>query len=63
MREPSNNLKVFDLPDVITGNGQSSPKIMFPGASFGLGIDSVNACRGDLNELSLIGQCPDTPNQ
>lgn len=63
MREPLNNLKVFYLPDVITGNGQSSPKIMFPGASFSLGIDSVNGCRGDLNQLSLLEQCPGTPNQ
>lgn len=63
MREPLNNLKGFYLPDVIAGNGQSSPKIMFPGASFGLGIDCVDGCSGDLTELSLIGQCPDTPNQ
>lgn len=63
MREPLNNLKGFYLPDVIAGNGQSSPKIMSPGASFGLGIDCVDGCSGDLTELSLIGQCPDTPNQ
>lgn len=65
MGGPLNKLRmiVCGQLDVLIGNGKSLPDTMFSGGSFGLGSDSVNGCRGDLDEFSPIGRCPKAPSQ